>query len=64
MQITLENFVHALSSRRSTPVNSRWVSSSALDLLKVCRMTLCVGSTSLKSVPDGVLIIHLDSIPP
>ena len=31
--------------------------------VEVCRMTLFVGSTSLKSVRDGVLIIHLDSIP-
>ena len=31
--------------------------------LKVCRMTLFVGSTSLKSVRDGVLIGNLDLIP-
>ena len=63
MQITFENFVHALSSRRSTRMNSRWVTSSTLDLLKGCRMTLCVGNTSLRSVRDGVLLIHLESIP-
>ena len=63
MQITFENFAHAFSSGWSTRMNSRWVTSSALDLLKGCRMTLCAGSTSLKSVQDGVLIIHLDSIP-
>ena len=53
MQITFENFVHALSSRRSTRMNSRWVTSSTLDLLRGCRMTLCVGNTSLRSVPFG-----------
>ena len=63
MQTTFGNFVLALSSRRLTPVTSRWVTSSTLDLLKVCRMTLFVGSTSLKFVRDGVLIGHLDSIP-
>ena len=63
MRTTCENFVLALSSRGLTPVTSRWVTSSTLDLLKVCQMTLFVGSTSLKSVRDGVLIGRLDLIP-
>ena len=63
MRITCGNFVLALSSQRLTLVTSRWVTSSTLDLLKVCQMTLFVGSTLLKSVRDGVLIGHLDSIP-
>ena len=53
----------ALSSRRLTPVTFRWVISSTLNWLKVCRMTLSVGSTSLRSVREGVLVDHLPSIP-
>ena len=59
----VKEFRTQLSSRRLTPVTSRWVTSSTLGLLKVCQMTLFVNSTSLRSVQDGVLVDHLVSIP-
>ena len=62
MRITSRNFQPASSSRTLIPVTSRWLTSSTLDLLKGCRMTLFVGSTSLKSVPNGVLGDHSASI--
>ena len=58
----VRSFELASSSRRLIPVTSRLVTSSTLDLLKGCRMTLFVGSTSLKSVRTGVLGYHLASI--
>ena len=62
MRTTSRSSELASSSRRLTPVTSRWVTSSTLDLLKVCQMTLFVGSTSLRSGRNGVLGDHLASI--
>ena len=61
MRTTSKNFELVSSSRRSTPVTSRWVTSLTLDLLKGCRMTLCADSISSKSVPNGVQGDHLAS---
>ena len=61
MRTALNNFELALSSRSSTPVTSRWVTSLTLDLLKGCRLTLCADSTSSRSVPNGVQGDHFAS---
>ena len=62
MQTMLRNFEPVSSSRRSTPVTSRWVTSLTLDSLKGCRTTRYVDSTSLKffqnEIRDSIWLRH------